>query len=268
MTEPGRIVPLCSSLPQKLVEVPAIAKSAPLRWESLPLYTLDHEQRDFGYTLSIWMRNYGDHGYSTNPRTGRENYRLFEKAGCFALWWDSPISFRVYVYARDDAYEFYTSAISVPLRDWVNVQVALSMSGVQVMTFNENGQRLQVMTLDEYLAPQYVEAEMTLFEAFTGVPYRLQLWETRHELPIEQNAAFREDTALVADINFAREDPKATQWGLFDGTFLVKADESNFDIIFDKVPSVVSYDEDDIHGVIGAKQTAWNGVSCPDPAEN
>ena len=93
----------------------------PLRWKKINLYTLDHNQRNFGYTLSIWLRNYGNHGYSTDPKEGRAKYHLFEKAGSFALWWDSPISFRVYIYAKDNHYEFFTSSISVPLRDWVNI---------------------------------------------------------------------------------------------------------------------------------------------------
>ena len=116
--------------------------------------------------MSLWIRNYGTHGYSTSPRIGRESYHLFEKSGSFALWWDSPISFRIYIYAKSNFYEFYTSAISVPLRDWVNIQVAISHEGVQVMTFNENGQRLQYLNLKEYLAEQYVEGHMTVFDTF------------------------------------------------------------------------------------------------------
>ena len=42
MMEPGRIVPLCSSLPQKLVQVVAVKEKTPLIWKKINLYTLDH----------------------------------------------------------------------------------------------------------------------------------------------------------------------------------------------------------------------------------
>ena len=88
---------------------------------SLSVYPLRFEQRDFAYTLSLWIRNYGGHTFSTNAREGREKHHMFELADSFALFWDSPISFRVYVYARDNAYEVWSAPVSVPLRDWVNI---------------------------------------------------------------------------------------------------------------------------------------------------
>ena len=83
---------------------------------------------------------------------------------------------------------------------------------------------------------------MTLFESFNGTPYRLQFWETHHELPIEQDAAFREDTELIADIVFARENLQLEKWALYDGTYLVEASDSSFKLVYDKVPSIVNYD--------------------------
>lgn len=50
--------------------------------------------------------------------------------------------------------------------------------------------------------------------------------------------------------------------------FLVRDSDTEFEIIYDKVPSDVSYDPDRIHGTIESEQTVWNGVSCPDPAAN
>ena len=103
------------------MEVPELTGEKPFIFRRLPLYDLKHEQRQFGYTLSMWIRNYGNHTYSSDVKEGRENHHLFEKGDSFALFWDSPISFRVYIYARDNINEFYTSPISVPLRDWVNI---------------------------------------------------------------------------------------------------------------------------------------------------
>ena len=50
--------------------------------------------------------------------------------------------------------------------------------------------------------------------------------------------------------------------------FLVRDSDPEFEIIYDKVPSDVSYDPDKIHGTIESEQTVWSGVSCPDPAAN
>ena len=93
----------------------------PVFFRRLPLYSLKGEQREFGYTLSMWIRNYGQHTYSDDVKDGRENHHLFEVTDSFALFWDSPISLRVYIYARDNAYEFWTPPVSVPLRDWINI---------------------------------------------------------------------------------------------------------------------------------------------------
>ena len=62
-------------------------------------------QASFGYTLTMWIRNSGNQSYSKNIADGRVNHHFFELSESFALWWDSPDSFRIYIYAVDDPYE-------------------------------------------------------------------------------------------------------------------------------------------------------------------
>ena len=145
LAEPLRIDPFCSQLPEKLVQLPKITGNTQKLFPKLPIYIFDFNQRDFGYTLTLWLRNDGTHSYSKDSLQGRNNHHLFELSNSFALWWDSPISFRVYIYARSNANELYTAPVSVPLREWVNIQLAISKKGITIMTFNANGQRLQVI---------------------------------------------------------------------------------------------------------------------------
>ena len=39
----------------------------------------------------------------------------------FAIWYDSPTSFRVYVYAKNNYEEVYSQAVFLPLYDWINI---------------------------------------------------------------------------------------------------------------------------------------------------
>ena len=96
------------------------------------------EQDKFGYTVSIWLRNSGTQNFSSDPKKGRTDNHIFEIVDAFAIWFDSPTSLKVYVYAVKDYLEISTQeSIVVPLHEWVNVQVTISAeSGVTAMTFN------------------------------------------------------------------------------------------------------------------------------------
>jgi hypothetical protein len=87
--------------------------------------------------MAIWIRNSGKHSYSANPRDGRENHHFFELTNSFAFWWNSPDSFRVYIYANENPYEVQSGSIDVPLYEWINIQVSIDYSkGITAMTFN------------------------------------------------------------------------------------------------------------------------------------
>lgn len=40
---------------------------------------------------------------------------------CFAIFYSSPTSFRVYVYAKNNAYEVASDPVFLPLFEWVNI---------------------------------------------------------------------------------------------------------------------------------------------------
>lgn len=97
--------------------------------------------------------------------TGRQDHHIFEIERSFAIWYDSPTSLRVYVFARNDYEEIYTTdRIYVPLNEWINIQVTISASkGITAMTFNQNGDMLQLVNMDVRLGQQYPSATMNLF---------------------------------------------------------------------------------------------------------
>lgn len=65
--------------------------------------------------MSMWVRPTGTHSYSTIEKQGITNQHFFLLEGVFALWWDSPSSFRVYVFASKDYLEESTSSVQVPI---------------------------------------------------------------------------------------------------------------------------------------------------------
>lgn len=100
------------------------------------------EQVRFTYTLSMWVNNQGALKYSSNPRYGVETSQFFQLEGCFALWFDSPTSFRVYIYAKNNVDMTVSPSVFLPVNNWVNIQVNInSEKGITVMTFNTNGER-------------------------------------------------------------------------------------------------------------------------------
>ena len=53
----------------------------------------------------MWVYNEGKHAYTQNPKDGRDNYHFFKLDEVFALWFDSPHSFRVYIYSLKNYFE-------------------------------------------------------------------------------------------------------------------------------------------------------------------
>ena len=100
------------------------------------------KERKISYTVSFWMINFGQHSYGQKPNEGRENNHLIKVDEAFAIWYDSPTSFRVYVYARKNYDEVYSSTVFLPLFEWVNIQLHISQQdGIKIQTFNQNGER-------------------------------------------------------------------------------------------------------------------------------
>lgn len=50
----------------------------------------------------MWVRPTGTHGYSTIEREGITNLNFFLLDNVFALWWDSPTSFKVSIFSSKD----------------------------------------------------------------------------------------------------------------------------------------------------------------------
>lgn len=66
----------------------------------------------------------------------------------------------------------------LPMHEWINIQVALSQnSGITIMTFNQNGERQQLVQNKLFLGTQYPFGTISLFNSFIGIPYRLAVWD-------------------------------------------------------------------------------------------
>jgi hypothetical protein len=61
------------------------------------------------------MRSTGNHAFSTKELEGTSNQHFVLLENVFALWFDSPTSFRVYIFASKDYFEESTSSISFPI---------------------------------------------------------------------------------------------------------------------------------------------------------
>ena len=61
----------------------------------------------------------------------------------------SAEAFRVEVDARNSFESEVSDPVYLPLNEWINIQVTLSTSGptqgITIMTFNQNGERLQLV---------------------------------------------------------------------------------------------------------------------------
>ena len=81
----------------------------------IPLTLFEYQEDEVVYTLSMWVKNEGGHTYSTKQVIGRNNHHFFRLENVFALWWDSPSSFRVYIYTMLNVNEFSTPSVFMPL---------------------------------------------------------------------------------------------------------------------------------------------------------
>ena len=86
----------------------------------------DYKGRYIGYTMSFWLKNFGQHSFSETPIEGRQQHHMLKINECFAIWYDSPTSFRVYIYAKNDYEEVYSQSVFLPLFEWVNIQLTFS----------------------------------------------------------------------------------------------------------------------------------------------
>lgn len=113
--------PFCNSIPPEQVQVPQFYRASGSKYADIAVPAFKFKGRYIGYTASFWMKNFGAHAYQSNPSLGRNQNHIFKLDECFALWYDSKTSFRVYVYARDNFYETYSDPVFLPLNEWVNI---------------------------------------------------------------------------------------------------------------------------------------------------
>lgn len=117
------------------------------------------------------------------------------------------------------------------------------------MTFNQNGDMLQLVNMDVRLGQQYPSATMNLFQSFTGVAYRVQAWQKFIELPIAEDASdFR--TGLIANYNFLIDNyTSGSGWQQGSGPLLSAPNAGvDFDFIYDKVPSNADFANPELYG--------------------
>lgn len=91
------------------------------------------------------------------------------------------------------------------MHEWINIQVALSQnSGITIMTFNQNGERQQLVQNKLFLGTQYPFGTLSLFNSFIGIPYRLAIWDKFVQLPIDMD----DQNGLIVSYDFsAFKDP-------------------------------------------------------------
>ena len=111
--------PFCNTLESQFANV---AKFETFNTGRVPVVNAVLDQdKTFTYTLSMWVHNLGARKYSANARYGVEQSSFFTLEGAFSLWFDSPTSFRVYVYAKDNINTRSSPSTFLPLNQWVNI---------------------------------------------------------------------------------------------------------------------------------------------------
>ena len=80
---------------------------------TLKLPNFDYNQKQYSYTLSMWFKSSGSHAFS---ETNQESSSFFKLEKVMALWFNSPSSFRVYIYADKNYQEVVTGSVSIPVR--------------------------------------------------------------------------------------------------------------------------------------------------------
>ena len=69
----------------------------------------------------------------------------------------------------------------------------------------------------------------------------------------------------MIDLNFVKEELAIEKWVPFNGDYIFYDGIPSFDIVYDKVPSNVSFRNPSTLGSTDAQNTLWNGISCPNP---
>ena len=241
--------PFCNSIPAKQVNVPQFYRAGGSKFSGLRIPRFKYKERYIGYTMSFWMKNFGQHAFEPNPAQGRKANHIFTLDECFGIWYDSKTSFRVYVYAKNNFFETYSDPVFLPLNEWINIQVTLSQqSGITIMTFNQNGERQQLVQNKIFLAEQYPRGTISFFQSFIGIPYKFYLWEQFIELPVSMDDPEYEETLLVA-YDFTRYEDGTTETGFIGWPTLVADNGEDFpatkgdgfDFVIDNVPSEADF---------------------------
>ena len=117
------------------------------------------------------------------------------------------------------------------------------------MTFNQNGDRQQLVTKKITLADQYPKGTLTLFQSFIGIPFELTIWQTFIKLPIDgTNPKFYEDDKIVSH-NFSKDNyikgnsthPEGWVTLLLNGAEIPAKEGKGFDFIYKNAPTGVNY---------------------------
>jgi len=83
------------------------------------------------------MRSTGNHAFSTKELDGISSRHFVLLENVFALWFDSPTSFRIYIFASKDYLEESTSSIMFPLHQWINIQMEVDQTrGLTVVVYS------------------------------------------------------------------------------------------------------------------------------------
>lgn len=69
----------------------------------------------FGYTVSLWIRNQGNHMFTSDVNIGWSKYHFIKIHEVFALWYDSATSFKAYVFSDKDFNQYVSPSVFTPL---------------------------------------------------------------------------------------------------------------------------------------------------------
>lgn len=146
------------------------------------------------------------------------------------------------------------------------------------MTFNQNGDRQQIVRNQFFLGEQYPHGKLHLFHSFIGLPYKLQIWERLIELPIDYDAGdIRNEMVVSYDFTYNYYEVIEGEFQTFygwrsemglDGKEIEAVEGDGFDFVYMNVPSNVKFNlgsEQKYIGQLQAKETDWNNVTCPRP---
>ena len=113
------------------------------------------------------------------------------------------------------------------------------------------------------LAQQYPQNKLSLFQSFTGVIYKLQVWQRFIKLPVHEGQSDAAEGRIV-DISFLGEDQLSdgSGWSQSNGFKIPARDGQDFNFVSERVPLNIDFDNPATYGQLDATETQWNGVSC------